>query len=127
MSIISTKEMCRVTYDNGDYMKLMRQTYTCEPAFYYVTESHLPYDMSVDSSNNNLQVIIDYFKRRIDIEKKAIDNLPTNNIEVQKVHWHCLSVAQKFLKKLKSTPEEKSGSTETIPNTQKAQSVKKSD
>lgn len=100
MSIISTKEICRVTYKGDDYIKLMRQTYTCEQPFYYVTESHLSYDMSVDSSSSDLQVIINYFKKRVDIEKKAIVNLSTNNGEVRKVHEHCLCICQQFTKKL---------------------------
>lgn len=100
MNIILTEELFRVTYDEGGWMKLMRQTYTDSPPFFWVTESHLCYDLSVDSSSHDLQLLIDYYNRRIANRQATLDSLPQNEIEVIKIYKHHLEITQQFLKKI---------------------------
>jgi hypothetical protein len=105
MSILSTEEICRVNYDHGGWMKLMRQTYTDNAPFYYVTESHLNYDSSVDSSSHSIQDIIDYMERRVIGNKNIMDSLPQEDIEVRKVCIHHLEVTRQFINQLKAAAE----------------------
>jgi hypothetical protein len=100
-----TKEMFRVTYNEGGWMKLMRQTYKTNAPFYWISESHLSYDSSVDSSSEDLQYIINYMERRIINSKKLLDSLPQDATEVRRIYNHHLDVTKDFLKKLKIAVE----------------------
>jgi hypothetical protein len=114
MSILSTDEICRVTYEHGGWMKLMRQTHTDSAPFYYVTESHLNYDSSVDSSSHSLQDIIDYMERRVTGNKNIMDCLPQDEIEVRKVYIHHLEVTRQFINQLKAAAAEHCGNQQAI-------------
>lgn len=95
-------------------MKLMRQTYTDSEPFYWVTESHLCYDSSVDSSNEDLQYIIDYMERRIVGGKRMVNSLPQDEIEVRKIYEHHLDVTRQFVEKLKKAAAESCGNQQAI-------------
>ena len=115
MSIASlTEELCRVTYNEGGWMKLMRQTYADSAPFYWVTESHLCYDSSVDSSSDDLKYIIDYMERRIISRKNILGSLPQDEIEVRKIYEHHLDVTQQFVEKLKRAAAESCGNQQAI-------------
>jgi hypothetical protein len=94
-------EICRVTYNEGGWMKLMRQTCKDNAPFYWVSESHKNYDSSVDSSSEDLQYIIDYMERRIAGNKRIMDSLPQDEIEVRKVYIHHTDVTRQFVNKLR--------------------------
>ena len=95
-------------------MKLMRQTYSDSAPFFFVTESHLNYDSSVDSSSNNLQDIIDYMERRVVGNKNIMDSFPQDEIEVRTVYIHHLEVTRQFIGKLKAVAAECYGNQQAI-------------
>ena len=98
-------EICRVTYAEGGWMKLMRQTCKDNAPFYWVSESHLCYDMSVDSSSEDLQYIIDYMERRVVNRQRVLDSLPQEEVEVRKVYTHHMEVTRQFINKLWAAAE----------------------
>lgn len=118
MSIISTEVICCETYDEGGWIKLMRQTYTDSAPFYWATESHLNYDSSVDSSSHSLQDIIDYMERRVIGNKNIMDCLPQDEIEVRKVYIHHLEVTRQFINQLKAVAEHCGSAIYRQPTTQ---------
>jgi hypothetical protein len=118
MSIISTEVICCETYDEGGWIKLMRQTYTDSAPFYWATESHLCYESSVDSSNEDLGKIIAYFERRIISRKEVLNTLPQDNVEVRKVYEHHIDVIQRFIDKIKKAAADTMEISRPSPNSQ---------
>lgn len=113
MCTILTDEIFRVTYQDGGWMKLMRQISEGEAPFYYVTESHLNYDSSVDSSSEDLQFIIDYFDRRLRGYGQRLNELPDEEIEVRKTYAHIMNITVDFLDKIKKEKESPSMAKES--------------
>jgi len=102
MSIISTNELFRVQFsDKGDYMALMRQTYTDDKPFYWLHESHLPYNMSVDSSSCDLHFIAAYIERSIKLDEEYAPRIAGTSLEVLNTYKKIISSSKLFLRKLK--------------------------
>ena len=70
-----TKELFRVVYSDGEIVdKLMVQTYTDKQPFYYRAkdDNHVKGFTNVETSSNDIEDIIKYYKRSIIISEKAL-------------------------------------------------------
>ncbi|MEK6884536.1 MAG: hypothetical protein AABY22_33195 [Nanoarchaeota archaeon] len=97
--ILSTKEIFRVTFNDGTFERLMKQSYKDSTPFYYRTKglNFVP----VDSSSSDLKDIIKYFEKGIRIEKQAKGLKGEFGEKIQKTHEYYLAKSIEFLDKLK--------------------------
>ncbi|MEK6880768.1 MAG: hypothetical protein AABY22_14210 [Nanoarchaeota archaeon] len=97
-NIISTKEIFRVTFNDGTFERLMKQSYKNSTPFYYRTIglNFTP----VDSSSSDLKDIIKYFERSVKIDKQGDGLKGEFGEKIQKTHEYYLAKSIEFLTKL---------------------------
>lgn len=98
--VLKTEEIFRITYMDGEFERLMKQTYTNDAPFYYVMKG--VYDLTpVETSNHDLSVIESHLKRCLEIDSTSLKQKHNiNNPNVLEVIKHCLDKQKEFLNKL---------------------------
>ncbi len=104
-NIIATEEIFRVNYFEDLYEKLMKQSYTDGPPFYYRVKCEKHFEqVPVETSSSEISDIVKYYERAIKIDRSSFSK-SKSNAEVKKVYEHCLNKDIEFLKKLKTYQE----------------------
>ena len=98
--ILSTEEIFRVTYNDGYFERLMRQTYNDSEPFYYRTKGEN--QTMVETSSSDLKEIESFLKRCLKIDKGAMNAEWNQTPAVKEVYKHCLDKQKEFLNKLKA-------------------------
>jgi hypothetical protein len=104
--ILNTEELFRVTYDDGDFESLVKQTYTDGTAPFYTIQKGLHKLTPVETSSENLNEIERHLEKCLKIDSKSLKQpWNKNNPKVKAVIEHCLEKQREFLNKLRMLPE----------------------
>lgn len=103
--VLETKEMFRITYDDGSYERFMVQTYTDSEPFYYLAkgEGKNGYQerVPVETSSSNLNEIIEFMEIRVADEEKAFKRAKTKyGKKIADVHEYCLAKTKELFSKM---------------------------
>jgi len=95
-TVLSTTEIFRVEYKYGFFERFMVQTYSGNPPFYYILKEgdRCP----VETSNSDINVIINFVKRSINLEKNRLKHI--THPPVKEVHEYCILKEEELLNKL---------------------------
>lgn len=67
--VLNTEEICRITYDDGDFERLMKQTYTNDAPFYTIQKGACNLT-PVETSSHNINEIIAHLEKCNSIDKE---------------------------------------------------------
>lgn len=103
--VLKTEEIFRVTYMDGDFERFMKQSYTNDAPFYYVSKGNHN-RVPVDTSNSDLREIEKNLKRFLRIDATALKSEHNKrNPKVMAVVKHCIAQQRLFLKKFQEFKE----------------------
>lgn len=103
-TILSTVELCRVTYNDGDFIRLMKQTYSDKAAFYYVTKGEK--FTRVETASNDVTKIISQLEHELSIsEESQHRDYVQNNEKVKAIYEYYIEMDKKFLAMVKGVAE----------------------
>ena len=98
--VVETKELFRCTYNNGDIIRLMVQTYSIDTPFYFVAAKR-DESLSVNSASSDIQDIIDFYKRKAARQEKELNEADylKDNEKVRQIYEHCFEITKQFIQK----------------------------
>jgi hypothetical protein len=100
-TIKETKELCRVTFNDGDFQRLMVQDYTNREPFFYIT--HGEKFTRVETSNDDLSAIITQLKRELSISQEGLNSPYMDKYpEIKKIHEYYIQKRIEFIDMIES-------------------------
>jgi hypothetical protein len=98
--VLTTKELVRVTFQDGDFERLMKQTYTDNEPFFYVTKG-LTFTR-VETANHDLKTIISQLEKEADNMRASLQ-LPflKDNDKARTIYKYFLHKKMEFIKSIK--------------------------
>jgi len=98
--VLKTEELVRATFQDGEFERLMKQSYTDNEPFFYVTKG-LTFTR-VETANKNLTVIIRQLEKEACNMRKSLQ-LPylKDNDKVRTIHKYFLYKKMEFIRNIK--------------------------
>ena len=98
--ILKTEELARATFQDGDFERLMKQTYTDSEPFFYVTKG-LTFTR-VETANKDLPAIIKQLEKEANNMRQSL-RLPylKDNDKVRTIHKYFLHKKMEFIRNIK--------------------------
>jgi len=98
--ILKTEELVRATFQDGDFERLMKQTYTDSEPFFYVTNG-LAFTR-VETANKDLTIIIRQLEKEACNMRKLLQRpYLKDNDKVRTIHKYFLHKKMEFIRNIK--------------------------